>query len=168
MICLIFIIWCINSLAGIVPCSSPNTIGKFPFEEDGLYKNDRLYLSKLSQPFETPSLKSKMPIKEYQYHGTTTLAFKWGESILLCIDSKASIGNYIGSRNVKKIFPIGKSMVATMAGGAADCAYWIRQIDHFMKILSYRYSTQFGVKTFAKLLSSQLISYRDKGTYFNF
>jgi hypothetical protein len=43
-----------------------------------------------------------------QYHGTTTIAFIYKNRIIMCIDSKASIGDYVGSRTVKKviIFPL--------------------------------------------------------------
>jgi 20S proteasome subunit beta 5 len=64
--------------------------------------------------------------RELQYHGTTTLAFKYKDSVIVCVDSKATIGNYIGSTSVKKIIPVTDTIVATMAGGAADCSYWIR------------------------------------------
>jgi len=82
---------------------------------------------------------------------------------MFCINI-ASIGNYVGSRTVKKIFPISKSMIATMAGGAADCAYWIRRISRQMKILEFEYGSEFSVKATAKFMANTLRDYRGNGT----
>lgn len=100
---------------------------------------------------------------EYQYHGTTTLSFQFGDSVIVCVDSRASIGDYVGSRTVKKVFPVSDTAVATMAGGAADCAFWIRQISLRSKIFSYNYGDSLSVSSFAKLLSTTLRDYKGKG-----
>jgi 20S proteasome subunit beta 5 len=97
-----------------------------------------------------------------QSHGTTTLAFKHGESVIVCVDSKASIGSYVGSRCVKKVFPISSTAVATMAGGAADCAFWIRQMSHRAKLLEHRYGMTLGVQARARLLADTLREYRGR------
>ena len=43
------------------------------------------------------------PINMLQSHGTTTLAFIYKNSVIVTVDSMASIGSYVGSRNVKKV-----------------------------------------------------------------
>lgn len=101
--------------------------------------------------------------RELQTHGTTTLAFVHHDRILLCIDSKASMGSYISSRNVKKIFPLGPNAVATMAGGAADCSFWIRRVAHSVKLLEERHATPFPISAKARLLSTFLKEYRGRG-----
>ncbi len=57
-------------------------------------------------------------------HGTTTLAFKFQGGILVAVDSRATSGAYIASQTVKKVIEINPYLLGTMAGGAADCAYW--------------------------------------------
>mmetsp|Transcript_15252 Transcript_15252/g.14645 ORF Transcript_15252/g.14645 Transcript_15252/m.14645 type:complete len:127 (-) Transcript_15252:787-1167(-) len=58
--------------------------------------------------FETPFPASKdgpvlpRPLNELQYHGTTTLAFKFNDGVIVAVDSKASVGSYVGSRNGDK------------------------------------------------------------------
>lgn len=98
--------------------------------------------------------------KELQYHGTTTIAFIFQDGVIVAVDSRATIGNYVGSRTVKKVFPISKCMVGTMAGGAADCAHWIKKISRQLKILEHRFSTMLPVVAVAKLLSSTLRIYK--------
>jgi 20S proteasome subunit beta 5 len=60
---------------------------------------------------------------------------RYKDSIVVAVDSRASVGSYVGSRTVKKVFPIGSHVVATMAGGAADCAHWIRRIACRIRII---------------------------------
>lgn len=59
-------------------------------------------------------------------HGTTTLGFKYQGGIVLCADSRSTLGNFINSQEVKKILVLDKCMLGTTAGGAADCMYWDR------------------------------------------
>mmetsp|Transcript_31514 Transcript_31514/g.52647 ORF Transcript_31514/g.52647 Transcript_31514/m.52647 type:complete len:333 (-) Transcript_31514:337-1335(-) len=102
-------------------------------------------------------------INELQYHGTTTLAFKCQDSIIVCVDSKASMGNYVGSRSVKKVFPVSPNIVATMAGGAADCAHWIRRISRVSRLWEYKYDAAFDAGAIARLLASSLREYKGAG-----
>ncbi len=37
-------------------------------------------------------------------------------------------GSYIGSGATEKVLPVSRHILATMAGGAADCAFWIRHL----------------------------------------
>ena len=57
-------------------------------------------------------------------HGTTTLAFKFDQGIVVAVDSRATAGNWIASQTVKKVIEINKFLLGTMAGGAADCQFW--------------------------------------------
>lgn len=111
---------------------------------------------------KTARLSDRVPF-EIQAHGTTTLAFKHKDSVVVCVDSKASIGNYVGSRTVKKVFPISKTVVATMAGGAADCAFWIKQIATMARIVEFKYCTPLSVQALAKLLADTLRDRRGAG-----
>ena len=61
-------------------------------------------------------------------HGTTTLSFTFGSGIVAAVDSRASLGNFVGSKTTQKVLPISSHMIGTMAGGAADCMFWIRKI----------------------------------------
>ena len=59
-------------------------------------------------------------------HGTTTLSFVFQGGIIAAVDSRASIGNFVGSKTVQKVLPVSRNILGTMAGGAADCSFWIR------------------------------------------
>ena len=68
-------------------------------------------------------------------HGTTTLAFKFQHGVIVAVDSRATAGSWIASQTVKKVIEINPYLLGTMAGGAADCAFWERELA-----LSCRYS----------------------------
>merc|ERR1711948_203158 len=61
-------------------------------------------------------------------HGTTTLGFVFQGGIIIAVDSRASMGSYIGSQTVKKVIEINDFLLGTMAGGAADCSFWERHL----------------------------------------
>lgn len=67
-------------------------------------------------------------------HGTTTLAFSFRDGIIVAVDSRASMGQYIGSGTVKKIIEINPFLLGTMAGGAADCSFWERDLGRRCKL----------------------------------
>lgn len=52
-------------------------------------------------------------------HGTTTLAFRFKDGIIVATDSRATAGNWIASQTVKKVIEINSCLLGTMAGGAA-------------------------------------------------
>jgi 20S proteasome subunit beta 5 len=76
-------------------------------------------------------------------HGTTTLAFRFQGGIIVATDSRATAGNWIASQTVKKVIPVSRlsrgddkkqdapvpGLLGTMAGGAADCQYWLRYLS---------------------------------------
>lgn len=116
-------------------------------------------------PFDLNRLENGALLKDYgkkvrrmQWHGTTTLAFKYKDDIVICVDSKASTGEYIASTTVKKVIPITSSIVATMAGGAADCYHNIRQVATRMKILEATMGLDITVRGIAKVLQNTVLS----------
>lgn len=72
----------------------------------------------------TPGAKNYLKIE----HGTTTLGFKFKHGVIIAVDSRATGGNYIASQSVKKVIEINPYLLGTMAGGAADCSYWEREL----------------------------------------
>jgi len=67
-------------------------------------------------------------------HGTTTLAFVFSGGIIAAVDSRASLGSLVGSHTTDKVLPVSGRILATMAGGAADCGYWIRVLAARIKL----------------------------------
>jgi len=102
--------------------------------------------------------------------GTTTLAFIYKPKtaqdrggVVVAVDSRASSGEYISSKTVKKILHINDRMVATMAGGAADCQFWIRVVAKYCNLYELREKTPISVRATSKYFANVLYQYRGMG-----
>ena len=104
--------------------------------------------------------------------GTTTLAIKLKKSVVICVDSRATMGTFVSSNAVQKLIPIYPStpgpkrstssdtkvaIVGTMAGGAADCLFWERLVSSEAKarLLS-------GKKLTARIVSKMLCEHLER------
>lgn len=96
-------------------------------------------------------------------HGTTTLAFKYRNGVVVATDSRASAGGYIASSTVKKIIEIDARLVGTMAGGAADCLFWERNLARYCRLYALRNRAPISVAAASKFLSNMLYQYRGMG-----
>ena len=95
--------------------------------------------------------------------GTTTLGFKYQGGVCICVDSRATGGQYIGSNSVKKIIEINDYLLGTMAGGAADCVYWERVLAERCRVYELRNRERISVAAASKLLANILYNYKGMG-----
>ncbi len=96
-------------------------------------------------------------------HGTTTLAFKFKEGVVVAVDSRATAGSYIASQTVKKVIEINPYLLGTMAGGAADCSYWERLLGKQCRLYELKNKQRISVAAASKLLSNMVYSYKGMG-----
>ena len=101
-------------------------------------------------------------------HGTTTLSFSFQHGIVAAVDSRASLGNFVGSKTVQKVLPISSHMLGTMAGGAADCSAWIRKLKAEAELFELMnshdgYHHRMSVTRASRLLSNALYENRGSG-----
>lgn len=96
-------------------------------------------------------------------HGTTTLAFVFRDGIIVAVDSRASMGQYIGSGTVKKIIEINPYLLGTMAGGAADCSFWERYLGMRCRLHELQHRERISVAAASKLLSNIVYEYKGMG-----
>lgn len=96
-------------------------------------------------------------------HGTTTLAFIFNGGVLVAVDSRASMGSYIGSGSVKKVIEISPYLLGTMAGGAADCSYWERDLALKCRLHELREGRRITVAAASKMLANTVYAYKGRG-----
>jgi len=96
-------------------------------------------------------------------HGTTTLAFTFKEGIVVAVDSRSTMGSYIASQTVKKVIEINPYLLGTMAGGAADCSFWERELGRQCRLYELRNKERISVAAASKLLANIVYSYKDYG-----
>mmetsp|Transcript_12016 Transcript_12016/g.18133 ORF Transcript_12016/g.18133 Transcript_12016/m.18133 type:complete len:292 (-) Transcript_12016:169-1044(-) len=95
--------------------------------------------------------------------GTTTLAFKFNDGIIVSVDSRSTMGAYIASQTVKKVIEINPFLLGTMAGGAADCSFWERDLGMKCRLYELRNKKRISVAAASKLLANTMNSYRGYG-----
>lgn len=102
--------------------------------------------------------------------GTTTLSFIYEPStpkdkggIIISVDSRASSGLYISSKTVLKVIPISEHILGTMAGGAADCQFWLALLSKNCKLYELENKEKITVAAASKMLQNMLYNYRGMG-----
>ncbi|KAG9389908.1 Proteasome subunit alpha/beta [Carpediemonas membranifera] len=95
--------------------------------------------------------------------GTTTLGFVFNDGVLIAVDSRATMGPFIGSQTVKKVIEINKYLLGTMAGGAADCYFWERYVGKECRLYELQNDKRISVGAASKLLSNILYHYKGSG-----
>eukprot|EP00455_Lapot_gusevi_P007817 TRINITY_DN1334_c0_g1_i2.p2 TRINITY_DN1334_c0_g1~~TRINITY_DN1334_c0_g1_i2.p2 ORF type:complete len:283 (+),score=85.61 TRINITY_DN1334_c0_g1_i2:55-903(+) len=96
-------------------------------------------------------------------HGTTTLGFVFKGGVIIAVDSRASMGSYIASGSVKKVIEINPYLLGTMAGGAADCSFWERNLATQCRLYELRNRERISVAAASKLLANTVYSYKGYG-----
>ncbi|CAI9715578.1 proteasome subunit beta type-5-like [Octopus vulgaris] len=144
---------------------SSGPFGSNSLTNNVLYSSDHFTIPENFDPVE--NLKQftdeKSQVKIHFNHGTTTLAFKFQHGVIVAVDSRATAGAYIASQTVKKVIEINPYLLGTMAGGAADCAYWERVLARQCRIYELRNKERISVAAASKLLANILYNYKGMG-----
>lgn len=123
------------------------------------------YLS-ANDKIKLPRVVDEITGKQIQFKfnkGTTCASFLYKNGVIVCCDSRATGGQFIGSGTVKKIITINKHMLGTMAGGAADCSYWLRVLSERCRLYELRNREPISVAAASKLLVNMLYNYKGRG-----
>jgi len=96
-------------------------------------------------------------------HGTTTLAFIFQGGTVVAVDSRSTQGSYIASQTVKKVIEINPYLLGTMAGGAADCSFWERELGRQCRLYELRNKERISVCAASKMLANICYSYKGYG-----
>jgi len=96
-------------------------------------------------------------------HGTTTLGFIFKNGVIIAVDSRSTMGNYIASQSVKKVIEINPYLLGTMAGGAADCSFWERELGRQCRLFELRNKERISVAAASKTLANIVYYYKGYG-----
>jgi len=96
-------------------------------------------------------------------HGTTTLGFVFQGGVVIAVDSRSTMGSYIASQSVKKVIEINPYLLGTMAGGAADCSFWERELGRQCRLFELRNKERISVSAASKILANIVYGYRGYG-----
>ncbi|MHA1474950.1 MAG: proteasome subunit beta [Promethearchaeota archaeon] len=95
--------------------------------------------------------------------GTTTVACKIKDGVIMATDNRATMGSFVANKNAKKLHRIQDYLFMTIAGGVADAIYLIDLLKAETEIYNLKNEKPIGIGQSAKLL--QNILYNKKGFY---
>lgn len=89
---------------------------------------------------------------------TTIVALKCSDGVVLASDRRATKGGMIGSKEVRKIYPIDSRKAVAIAGQLSDANYLINLLKAEAKLIEFERGFPMTVKEVAKMLSNMLYS----------
>ncbi len=95
-----------------------------------------------------------------RYSGTTTLAIKCKDGVVLGSDTRVTAGYFIAHKSGKKIFKIKDHLAVTIAGVVADAQAIIDSLKFYANLYEVNYRRPMNTRSAAKLLS--LILYQNR------
>ena len=88
--------------------------------------------------------------------GTTTVALKCKDGVILAADRRATMGHFISNTEAEKVFQIDDQIGATIAGGVGDAQNIMRLIRAEAKLFKMNRKQPMTVKAAATLISNML------------
>jgi len=129
-------------------------------EETGF---ERPCVGEATEPTSVPREKVDSSLLK-MLHGTTTLGFMYQGGVIISVDSRSTMGKYVSSGTVMKVLTINPYLLGTMAGGAADCAFWERELGMRIRLFELRnHIERLSVAAASKMLANTLASYHRRG-----
>jgi len=156
---------------------STNIKARLPFEEEADGNCHEAVSADMAKNFTIPAVANPAAFCQthfaprYKDHkqdikfakGTTTLGFMFQGGVLISVDSRSTQGPYIASQSVQKVIEINPFLLGTMAGGAADCSFWERDLGTRCRMFELRNGERISVAAASKLLHNTLYHYRGYG-----
>jgi proteasome beta subunit len=101
---------------------------------------------------------SKIP--KYALKGTTTVGVVCRDGIVLCTDTRATMGYFIAHKHAKKVYQVDDHLAMTIAGGVADAQNVVEIVRANSKLYKYEKGIVMPVSAAASLTSNLLFSNR--------
>jgi proteasome beta subunit len=92
--------------------------------------------------------------------GTTTVGLVCKDGIVLASDRRATMGYFIASKDIDKIYAINDHIAMTIAGGVGDAQTLIRWMKAEIKLYELRQERKMTVEAAATLLANILTQYK--------
>ncbi|VVB99690.1 Proteasome subunit beta [uncultured archaeon] len=92
--------------------------------------------------------------------GTTTVGIACSDGIVMASDRRATMGYFIASKDIHKIYQIDDFLSMTIAGGVGDAQALIRMMQAEVQLYKLKHGKRITVKAAASLLSNVLHNYK--------
>jgi proteasome beta subunit len=97
------------------------------------------------------------------FRGTTTVAAVCKDGVILATDTRATMGNYVASKQAKKVYRITNSLAMTIAGGVAVAQRVVDILKANAQLFDLEKGRPMPVSAAARLISNILFSNREVG-----
>ncbi len=98
-------------------------------------------------------------VKEKAIHGTTTVALKFNDGVVLAADKRATAGYFIAHKKVKKIAKIDDRAAMTISGLVADAQTLVDMVKAEINYYKLSLKKPVTIKTIASILSNIIFTY---------
>lgn len=95
-------------------------------------------------------------MEDKQYKGTTTIGLICSDGIVLATERRATMGNFIASRDAQKIYKITDNIAMTIAGSVGDGQRLARVLEVEAKLFELRRHGSMSINAISMLLSNIL------------
>lgn len=92
--------------------------------------------------------------------GTTTVGLVCSDGVVLAADKRATMGYFIASKDVEKIFKVDDRLSMTVAGSVADAQTLVRWVKAEAKLYKLRERKRITVEAAGTLLSNVMFQYK--------
>ena len=95
-------------------------------------------------------------MEDKQYKGTTTIGLICSDGVVMATERRATMGNFIASRDAQKIYKITDNIVMTIAGSVGDGQRLARVLEVEAKLFELRRHGSMSINALSMLLSNIL------------
>lgn len=92
--------------------------------------------------------------------GTTTVGMVCTDGVVLASDKRATMGHFIASKDVTKIFEIDDGLAMTVAGSVGDAQALVRILKAECQLFKLKYSKNMTAKNASTLLANVMFQYK--------
>ncbi len=92
--------------------------------------------------------------------GTTTLALKAKDVVIVATESQATAGYLVATKNAQKLFQLTDHVAATISGGVADCQYIVEQAKALARLKQVETGKEASLKYVTNVIRNLLFQGR--------
>ena len=93
-------------------------------------------------------------------HGTTVVAIRYADGVVMAGDRRATAGNFISHRTMEKVFPADRHSGVAIAGAAGPAVEMVKlfqlQLEHYEKVEGSELSLEGKANQLAQMVRSHL------------
>ncbi len=105
-------------------------------------------------------MSNEITAAEAKKTGTTTVGLVCKDGVVLASDRRATMGYFIASKDIDKIYPIADNIAMTIAGSVGDAQTLVRWMKAELKLYELKHGRKPNVEAAATLLANILSQYK--------